>query len=104
MEPNGVSCIVLTFINHKGNNMAGGSLIATLIVGGIAGWLASLIVRGAGMGILMNIVVGIVGAFIASWVLPTVGFNIADGLVGSIIHAMIGAVILLLLLRLIKRA
>ncbi len=80
------------------------SLLIFLVIGGIAGWLASLIVRGAGMGILGNVIVGIVGAVIAGYVLPALGISIAGGIVGSIIHAMIGAVILLLLIRIIKRA
>lgn len=80
------------------------SLIVLLIVGGIAGWLAGLIVRGGGMGILGNIIVGIVGAFIAGLILPRVGVSLGGGWLGSIVHAMIGAVILLLAIRLIKRA
>jgi len=44
--------------------------IVWLIVGGVAGWLAGLIVRGYGFGIIGNIIVGIVGAFIAGWLLP----------------------------------
>jgi len=80
------------------------SLIVFLIVGGIAGWLAGLIVRGGGMGIIGNIVVGIVGAFIAGFVLPMVGVSLGGGWVGSIVHAMIGAIILLLSIRLVKRA
>lgn len=80
------------------------SLIVLLIVGGVAGWLAGLIVRGGGMGILGNIVVGIVGAFIAGLILPRVGVSLGGGWIGSIVHAMIGAVILLLAIRLIKRA
>lgn len=81
-----------------------GSLLAILIVGAIAGWLAALIVRGAGMGILTNMVVGILGAFIAALVLPAVGFGVGGGLLASILHATIGAVILLVLIRLVKRA
>ena len=45
------------------------SLIVWLIVGGVAGWLAGLIVKGYGFGLIGNIVVGIVGAFIAGWLL-----------------------------------
>ena len=46
------------------------SLIAWLIVGAIAGWLAGLIVKGFGFGLVGNIVVGIIGAVIAGWLLP----------------------------------
>lgn len=80
------------------------SLLIFLIIGGVAGWLASLIVRGAGFGLVGDIIVGIIGAVIAGYVLPAVGISIGGGIIGSIIHATIGAVILLLLIKLIKRA
>ena len=56
------------------------------------------------MGILTNIVVGVLGAFIASAVLPMIGFAVGGGWIASILHATIGAVILLVLLRLVKQA
>jgi len=80
------------------------SLLIFLLVGAVAGWLAGLIVKGYGFGLVGNIVIGIVGAFLAGLILPRVGFNIGAGIVGAIIHATIGAVILLLLVRLIRRA
>ncbi|WP_026941265.1 GlsB/YeaQ/YmgE family stress response membrane protein [Hellea balneolensis] len=80
------------------------SLLIFLLIGGVAGWLASLIVRGAGFGLIGDIIVGIIGAVIAGYVLPAVGTSIGGGIIGSIIHATIGAVILLLLIKLIKRA
>jgi uncharacterized membrane protein YeaQ/YmgE (transglycosylase-associated protein family) len=80
------------------------SLLVFLIIGAIAGWLAGLIVQGFGFGLLGNIVVGIVGALIAGWLLPRVGLAFGGGIVASIIHAVIGAVILLLIIRLVKRA
>ncbi len=80
------------------------SLLIFLIIGGVAGWLASLIVRGAGFGLVGDIIVGVIGAVIAGYVLPAVGISIGGGIIGSIIHATIGAVILLLLIKLIKRA
>jgi uncharacterized membrane protein YeaQ/YmgE (transglycosylase-associated protein family) len=80
------------------------SLIVFLIIGAIAGWLAGLLVKGYGFGLLGNIVVGIVGAFIAGWLLPRLGVSLGSGIAAAIIHAVIGAVILLVLIRLIKRA
>ncbi|HJU40994.1 MAG TPA: GlsB/YeaQ/YmgE family stress response membrane protein [Tahibacter sp.] len=80
------------------------ALIITCLIGGIAGWLAAVVMRGRGLGILGNIVVGIVGAFLASFLLPRLGIVIGGGWVGAIIHAFIGAVILLFLISLIKRA
>ncbi|MCH8490322.1 MAG: GlsB/YeaQ/YmgE family stress response membrane protein [Oceanicaulis sp.] len=79
------------------------SLLIMLLVGAVAGWLAGVIVKGYGFGLIGNIVVGIVGAFLAGLLFPQLGFSIGSGIAGAIIHAPIGAVILLLLLRLIRR-
>ncbi|MCB1450039.1 MAG: GlsB/YeaQ/YmgE family stress response membrane protein [Nitratireductor sp.] len=79
------------------------SLVIFLVIGAVAGWLAGLLVKGFGFGLVGNIVVGIVGAFIAGWLLPRVGLFIGGGIVGAIINATIGAVILLVLLKLVKR-
>ncbi len=84
--------------------MAVETLIVWLLVGGVAGWLAGLIVRGFGFGVIGNIVVGILGAFLAGWLLPLAGVSIAAGIVGAILHALIGAVILLVIIGLIRRA
>ncbi|KJS34865.1 MAG: membrane protein [Hyphomonas sp. BRH_c22] len=80
------------------------TLLIILIVGAIAGWLAGQIVKGYGFGLVGNIVVGIVGAALAGLLFPQLGFSIASGILGAIIHATIGAVILLFVIRLIKRA
>ena len=85
--------------------MTAQGLIIILLIGGIAGWLACVVVRGFGFVILGNIVVGIVGAFLGSWLFPRLGLNLnlGGGWIGSILFAFLGAVILLLLIRLIKR-
>jgi len=80
------------------------TLIIWLIVGAVAGWLAGMVVKGGGYGLIGDIIVGIAGAFIAGWLLPRVGIVIGGGIIAAIINAFIGAVILLLLLRLIRRA
>jgi uncharacterized membrane protein YeaQ/YmgE (transglycosylase-associated protein family) len=79
-------------------------IIAWLIIGAIAGWLAGKIVEGSGFGLIVDIIVGIVGAFIGGWLAGALGIGIGGGLISSIIVAIIGAVILLVVLRLIKRA
>jgi uncharacterized membrane protein YeaQ/YmgE (transglycosylase-associated protein family) len=79
-------------------------LIIFLIIGGVAGWLAGLIVKGYGFGIIGNIVVGIVGALIAGWLFPRFGFDLGSPILTAIVHATIGAVLLLLLIRVIRRA
>ena len=75
-----------------------------ILIGAIAGWLAGKIVQGVGFGLIGNIVVGIVGAFIASWILPRIGIVIGSGFFREIISATIGAVILLVIIGLIRRA
>ena len=78
-------------------------IIAALVIGAIAGWLAGQIVRGAGFGLLGNIVVGIIGSLLASWLLPQLGVSLGAGWVRDIINATIGAVIILVILALIRR-
>ncbi|UGV25702.1 GlsB/YeaQ/YmgE family stress response membrane protein [Rhodopseudomonas boonkerdii] len=79
------------------------SILAALVIGAIAGWLAGLIVRGAGFGLLGNIVVGIIGALVAGWLLPKLNVTLATGTLGSILDATVGAVIVLVVLSLIRR-
>jgi uncharacterized membrane protein YeaQ/YmgE (transglycosylase-associated protein family) len=80
------------------------SIIIWLIVGAIAGWLAGTVVRGGGFGLIGDIIVGIIGAVIAGWLLPRLGIFIGGGFIAAIIDAFIGAVILLLIVRLLRRA
>jgi uncharacterized membrane protein YeaQ/YmgE (transglycosylase-associated protein family) len=81
-------------------------LIIFLLIGAIAGWLAGLIVRGFGFGLVGNIVVGIIGALLAGWLLPRlgIGFMVVSPIVTSIIYAMIGAIVLLVIIGLFRRA
>ena len=80
------------------------AILIILLIGAIAGWLAGKIVQGVGFGLIGNIVVGIVGAFIAPWILPRIGIVIGSGFFREIISATIGAVILLVIIGLIRRA
>ena len=80
------------------------SILIMLVIGAIAGWLAGQIVSGYGFGLVGNIIVGILGAVIAGLIFPRIGFMTNGGILAAIIHAAIGAIILLLLLRLVKRA
>jgi uncharacterized membrane protein YeaQ/YmgE (transglycosylase-associated protein family) len=73
------------------------TIIVWLIIGAVAGILASMVVR-AGLSLLEAIVVGIIGAFLGGWLFAELGIAIGAGTVGVIITAFIGAVILLLLL------
>jgi uncharacterized membrane protein YeaQ/YmgE (transglycosylase-associated protein family) len=82
----------------------GEGIIVTLIIGLIAGWLASKVVSGTGLGLIGDIVVGIIGAFIAAWVFPKLGIALGSGLIREIIDATIGAIILLVIVKLVRRA
>ena len=80
------------------------ALIIWLVIGAVAGWLAGQIMQGYGFGLIGNIIVGIVGAAIAGWLLPRLGFVLIGGIGAAIINAVIGAVILLAVIGLFKRA
>lgn len=78
------------------------SIIVILFVGLVAGWLAGKIVRGTGFGIIGDIIVGIAGAFITSLLFPRLGIHLGSGIVSEIIYSAIGAVLLLLIVRLLR--
>jgi len=79
--------------------------IATIILGGIAGWLASMVMnRDASMGILLNIVVGVIGGLIGSWIGTMTGFLTDDaGWIMYLITAFVGAIVLLGIVNLFQR-
>jgi uncharacterized membrane protein YeaQ/YmgE (transglycosylase-associated protein family) len=80
------------------------SLIVILLVGLIAGWLAGKIVQGTGLGIIGDIIIGIIGAFIGRWLFTY--FHVRIGVnfwVDAILTATAGAVVLLVILRLVRR-
>ena len=83
--------------------MSAETILVILLVGLSAGWLAGQIVRGGGFGLVGDILVGIAGALIASWLLPQFHVNLGVGLVAVIASATIGAVVLLLLMRVVRR-
>jgi uncharacterized membrane protein YeaQ/YmgE (transglycosylase-associated protein family) len=80
------------------------SLIVIIIIGAIAGWIAGQVVKGAGFGLVGDIVVGIIGALVAGWLFPRIGLSLGGGIIGAIISAAIGAIIVLVIVRLVKRA
>lgn len=79
------------------------SIIAWIIVGLIAGWLAHVILGGRG-GLLGNLAVGLVGGILGGAILPRVGIMIRPDFLGNLISATIGAVIFLFIWRAIRRA
>lgn len=83
--------------------MDAAALIVMLVVGAIAGWLASLVVGGA-MGLLGYIIVGIIGGVVGGWLLNAakVNINVGNPLINQIITAAIGAIVVILIVRLIR--
>ena len=78
------------------------NLIVTLVIGGVVGWLASIVMKtNAQMGLIANIVVGIVGSFLGFWVAGLLGLN-ASGAIASWLVAIAGAVLLILILKGLK--
>ena len=81
-----------------------GGVIAWLVVGLIAGWLAGQVMKGGGYGVVGYIVLGIIGAFVGGFLLTVLGIGGSAGLVGSIVVAFIGAVVLIAILRALSPA
>jgi len=79
-------------------------MIYSIIVGLIAGWLAGQLMKGGGYGVLMDIVLGLLGGIVGGWVFGALGIWPAGGIVGSIVVSFVGAVILVGLTRMLKRA
>lgn len=79
------------------------NLLWFLIIGLVAGWLAGTLMRGGGFGLVGDLIVGIVGALIGGVLFGAAGVG-GGGLLGAILMATVGAVILILCLRLLKRA
>ena len=79
------------------------ALIVMVIVGGIAGWLAALIVKGSGYGLVGNVVIGILGSVVGGWIFRLLNIGVT-GVLGVIVGSVVGAVVLLLVVRALKRA
>ena len=84
-------------------DLAFSTVIWWLIIGLIAGFLASMVMRGGGYGIVGDIIAGIIGGFIGGWLFGVLGISVGGGLIGSVIVAFIGACILIGILRLVSR-
>src|SRR5579864_3176750 len=78
------------------------SLLVIILVGIVAGYLAGRVMRGGGFGLIGDLIVGLIGAFIGDWLLPRLGIHLGTGILSLILNAFIGAVVLLLLLRLVS--
>lgn len=79
-------------------------ILAWLVVGLIAGWLAGRVMKGGGYGVIVDIILGILGGVLGGWIFGVLGIWHGGGMIGSIIVAFIGAVILVAITRLLKKA
>lgn len=80
-------------------------LLIFLLVGAAAGWIAGRLMRGGGFGLVGNIIVGIIGAFLGSWLLGLLKVSIGSNpTINSLVTSVIGAVVLLFLVGLVKKA
>jgi uncharacterized membrane protein YeaQ/YmgE (transglycosylase-associated protein family) len=75
-----------------------------IVVGLIAGWLAGQVMKGGGYGVAVDIILGVLGGFLGGWLFGQLGIWPGGGMIGSIIVAFVGAVILVGITRLIKKA
>ena len=77
------------------------SLIWFLLVGLLAGWLASLAMKGRRRGLGGYLVIGVIGALLGGWIFGVLGLH-AGGLVGSLLTAFVGAILLIALIRALR--
>ena len=79
-------------------------IMVFLIIGGVAGWLAGLILKGGGgFGLIGNVVVGVLGAFFGGWLFSVLGISVGGEWIGPMVTATVGAIVLLLAIRVIKK-
>ena len=78
--------------------------ITWILVGLVAGWLAGQVMKGGGYGVLVDIILGMLGGIVGGWVFGALGIWPAGGMIGAIIVAFVGAVILVAISRMLKRA
>jgi uncharacterized membrane protein YeaQ/YmgE (transglycosylase-associated protein family) len=77
------------------------NLLVIILVGLIAGWLAGQVMRGSGFGLVGDLIVGLLGALVGDWLLPRLNIHLGVGIVALTINAVVGAIVLLLILRLL---
>ncbi len=78
-------------------------MLYSIIIGGIAGWLAGKLMKGGGFGILGNILLGIVGGFVGGWLFGVVGISILENWPGDLLEGVIGAVVILFVAGILKK-
>lgn len=79
------------------------SILYSLLIGAVAGWLAGKLMKGGGFGLLLNIIIGIVGGLVGNWLFSILNINFMDGIVGDILTGAIGAIVILFVAGLFKK-
>lgn len=77
--------------------------VVFLVIGGVAGWLAGLLMKRGGFGLLGNIIVGVLGAVFGGWLFGVLRISVGGEWIGPIVTATVGAAVLLFIIGLIKR-
>jgi uncharacterized membrane protein YeaQ/YmgE (transglycosylase-associated protein family) len=92
-----------TEILARSTTTTGVGVIGYIIIGGLAGWIGSKIVKGGGSGILLDIVIGVVGALLGGFILSFFVNTAGGGLIFTFLTALLGSVILLWLVGMARR-
>ncbi|WBO23253.1 GlsB/YeaQ/YmgE family stress response membrane protein [Sphingomonas abietis] len=79
------------------------AFVLWIVVGAIIGWLAGLLVQGGGFGFIADALIGIFGSVVAGWLFPHLGITLGGGLIGSVLASIAGAVIVIVVIRLLRR-
>ena len=78
-------------------------VIIALVIGGVAGWLAGILIKGGGFGLVGNIVVGLLGAVLGGWLFEVLNISVGGEWLGPIVTSTIGAIILLFAISFVKK-
>ena len=79
-------------------------ILLFLLIGAVAGWLASLIMGGGGYGLIGDIIIGVIGGFIGGYLFGFFNVSAGSGWLGSLVTALVGAIVLIAVVRTLKRA
>ncbi|WP_298364958.1 GlsB/YeaQ/YmgE family stress response membrane protein [uncultured Lutibacter sp.] len=78
-------------------------MLYSILIGGIAGWLAGKLMKGGGYGIFKNIILGIIGGILGGWLFGVAGIHILNGWLGDLFEGVIGAIIIMAVVAAIKK-
>jgi uncharacterized membrane protein YeaQ/YmgE (transglycosylase-associated protein family) len=84
--------------------MSNESILMMIVIGGVAGWLAGLAMRGSGYGIVGDVIVGLLGAFVGNWLLRamSLSINLGPPALNRIVVSLIGALLLMFIVGLLR--